>query len=99
MAAEGTTRRTGHGGFVSPVPGFPSMGARQLKRLLKRKLGYQEVPDSGSGSHVWLEAEGRPRIRWAFHDSRELAPIEVKRVLVTQAGLTLDEAKKVVRRA
>lgn len=76
--------------------GFPSMPAARLKRLLIRKLAYREVPDSGPGSHCWLEADGRPRIRWAFH-ARELAPIEVKKVLVRQAGLTLEEAKEVVR--
>lgn len=72
---------------MSPVPGFPSMGANKMKRLLMRELHYAEVPDSGSGSHVWLVAEGRQRIRWAFHDSRELAPIEVKRILVVQLAL------------
>jgi hypothetical protein len=85
---------------VSPVPGFPSMAPKRLKRLLKRELGYEEVPNSGPGSHTWLEAPGRLRIRWAFHDSRsELAPIEVRKVLVEGAGLTLEEAREVVRRA
>lgn len=70
-----------------------------MKRLLQRELGYSEVAGGSGGSHTWLEAEGRPRIRWAFHDRRELAPIEVKKVLVEQAGLTLERAREVVRRA
>ncbi|MGY5630266.1 type II toxin-antitoxin system HicA family toxin [Streptomyces sp. UC1A3] len=70
------------------------MTANKLRKILE-KLGYQEVPDSGKGSHTWLEAEGRPRIRWAFH-KRELAPIEVRNVLVNQAGLTLQEARRAV---
>jgi predicted RNA binding protein YcfA (HicA-like mRNA interferase family) len=74
------------------------MGASKMKRLL-RKLGYKEVSKSGSGSHCWLEAPGRPRIRWAFHDRRELGAMEVRKVLVEQAGLTLEEAREVVRRA
>ncbi|GAA1332373.1 type II toxin-antitoxin system HicA family toxin [Saccharothrix algeriensis] len=74
------------------------MGARKMRRLLERALGYREDPDTRDGSHVWLVAEGRPRIRWAFHDARELAPIEVRNVLMRQAGLTLDEARRVVRR-
>lgn len=87
------------GGDVSPVPGFSSMGAKKMKRLLMRELGYVEVRDSGPGSHTTLKAEGRPPIRWAFHDKRELAPIEVRRILVIQVGLTLDEARRVVQRA
>jgi predicted RNA binding protein YcfA (HicA-like mRNA interferase family) len=85
---------------VSPVPGFPSMGTKQMKRLLKRELGYEEVPNRGKGSHTRLEAPGRPPINWGYHDSkRELAPIEVRNLLVSQAGLTLEEARKVVQRA
>lgn len=79
---------------MSPVPGFPAMTAGKLLKILQ-KLGYQEVPDSGKGSHTWLEAEGRPRIRWAFH-KRELAPVEVRNVLMQQAGLSLPEARRAV---
>lgn len=75
------------------------MDAKAMKRLLCRELGYREVPNSGSGSHCWLEAEGRPRIRWGFHDKRELSPIEVRKVLIKDVGLTMDEAKEVVKRA
>ena len=82
---------------MSPVPGFGSMSAAQLKKLLCKNLGYEEVPASGPGSHCWLRAEGRPDIRWAFHD-RELAPIEVRKVLVDQAGLTMTAAREVYRR-
>ncbi|MEV2279343.1 type II toxin-antitoxin system HicA family toxin [Nocardiopsis sp. NPDC049922] len=74
------------------------MGAPKLLRLLKRELGYEEVQHNG-GSHRWLEAPERERIRWAYHDGRELSPIEVKKVLVNQAGLSLEEARKVVQRA
>jgi hypothetical protein len=69
-----------------------------MRRLLRRALGYKEDPGTRAGSHVWLVAEGRPRIRWAYHDKRELAPIEVRNILVRQAGLTIDEARKVVAR-
>lgn len=70
------------------------MSAGKLRRILEG-LGYREVPDSGKGSHTWLEADGRPRIRWAFH-KRELSPIEVRNVLVQQAGLSLQEARRAV---
>lgn len=80
---------------MSPVPGFPSLGARKMKRIL-HSLGYCAVPNSGPGSHETLACKGRPDIRWAFHDKRELAPIEVRNVLIKQAKLTVDEARRAV---
>ena len=41
-------------------------------------------------------AEGRPRIRWAFHNNVSVSPRSVKSVLVDQAGLTVEEAKEVL---
>lgn len=76
--------------------GFPSIGAPKLKRILCKKLGYREVPDSGPGSHCWLESETHTRVRWAFHDSREVTSIEVRRLLVTQIGLSNEEARRLV---
>jgi len=73
------------------------MKARRFKQLLCTALGYAEDRSSPSGSHVKLVAEGRPDIRWAFHDKRELSPIEIKRILVRNVGLTLDEAREVIR--
>jgi hypothetical protein len=77
---------------LSPaVPGFASMGARKMRRLLERELGYREQLGSSrsGGSHVTLVSDGRPPIVWAYHDTRELSPLEVRRVLVRQVGLTL----------
>jgi predicted RNA binding protein YcfA (HicA-like mRNA interferase family) len=68
-----------------------------MKRLLKRALGYDVVPNSGKGSHEYLENPDGRRIRWAYHDKRELSPIEVRNILVKQAGLTLEEAREVFR--
>lgn len=76
--------------------GFPSMKATKLRQILKKRLGYRLVPKSGHGSHVFLEAEGRPRILWAFHNGVTLAPGLVRTVLTRQAGLTLEEAREVV---
>lgn len=81
---------------MSPRVKFPSMSARDFKRLLRRELGYADVPGTQRGSHVSLDAPGRARIRWAFHDGRTLAPREIKDVLLRQAGLTLEEALEVV---
>jgi len=72
------------------------MTAASFERVLN-SLGYEADPETRTGSHVWLRAPGRPSIRWAFHN-RELSPIEVRRVLVQQAGLTMEEARKAVRK-
>lgn len=77
-----------------PSP-FPSLGASKLLRKLER-LGYAVRKPTGSGSHVWLDCDGRPSVRWAYHESRaSLAPIEVKRVLCRDVGLSVDEALEV----
>jgi hypothetical protein len=69
------------------------MSPTKLKGLFA-KLGYVTDPDSTTGSHEWLVAPGRQRIRWAFHPSkRQLAPIEVRNVLMRDAGLKKEEAR------
>lgn len=77
---------------------FPSMPTKTFKRLLIRELGYEVSADSGPGSHEWLVHPERQRLRWAFH-RREIGSLEVRNVLIRQVGLTLDEAKEVLRRA
>jgi predicted RNA binding protein YcfA (HicA-like mRNA interferase family) len=72
---------------------FPSLKARQLLRVLRR-LGYRVTGQRGS--HRRLEAEGRPELRFAYHDRVSLSPARVREILVEQAGLTLEEATKVV---
>ena len=73
---------------------FPSMKAKQLLKALGR-LGYVTTKHNG-GSHRWLECEGRPAIRFAFHDSVEIPARTVKKVLMKQAGLTEDEAREIM---
>lgn len=75
-------------------PRFPSMKARQLRRVVDR-LGYVRVR-KGSGSHQRLEALGLPPITWAFHDGKTLAPGEVRKVLCAQIGLDTEEALALV---
>lgn len=75
---------------------FPSHKPSYMLKLLKKEPGYVEVKNSGPGSHTWLVAEGRPRIRWAYHNRQSLAPREVRKLLVEQAGLTIEEAKGVL---
>jgi predicted RNA binding protein YcfA (HicA-like mRNA interferase family) len=75
---------------------FPALKAAQLLRVL-RSLGY-EVQEHRGGSHRWLRARGRPDLRWAFHDGVTIGPVMVRRILVRDVGLDVDEALEVVRR-
>jgi predicted RNA binding protein YcfA (HicA-like mRNA interferase family) len=74
------------------------MKARRLRTLLERELGYVLVSGRGKGSHRRLEAPGRPGLWFAFHDGDEVGGAMIRTILVRQVGLTLDEAKEVVRR-
>jgi predicted RNA binding protein YcfA (HicA-like mRNA interferase family) len=75
---------------------FPSLKATKLLKVL-RKIGYSYEPGSREGgSHCNLVAEGRNRIRWAFHNKVSVPPRSVKSVLVDQAGLSVEEAKEVL---
>lgn len=68
------------------------MKARELKRVLMRApLDYSEV--RRRGSHCRLEAEGRPVLTFAFHDSDTIPPGLVKKILVRDVGLSEDEAR------
>ena len=83
---------------MSPSPGFPAIKSKKMRKLL-RELGYRAVPGRGKGSHTVLEAEGRPQIVYAFHDKEEIGPVMVRKILVKQVGLTIDEAKELMERA
>lgn len=80
------------------VPGFPSLDGKRLRRLLERELGYRAVPGRGKGSHEILRSEEHPQLTWAL-SKRDLAPIEVRNILVKAVGLSLEEAMEVVKRA
>ena len=70
---------------------FPSMKARDLLAILQREpLGY--VVTRSSGSHRVLEADGRPRLIFAFHDRVTIAPGLVRRILTVGVALSEDEA-------
>ena len=43
-----------------------------------------------------LLCEGRPDIIWARHDKYTMAPGEVRKLLLKEAGLSVDEAKEVL---
>jgi predicted RNA binding protein YcfA (HicA-like mRNA interferase family) len=74
---------------------FPALKAKQLLAILQRDpLNYRVVRQSGS--HRRLVADHHPPITWAFHDSRTLAPNEVRKVLVKHVGLDEADARRLL---
>jgi predicted RNA binding protein YcfA (HicA-like mRNA interferase family) len=74
------------------VPQFPSLKARQLRRVLEREPFCYEIARQ-KGSHVFLESpNGYPRLLFAFHDSDTLSPGIVRKILTKDLPLTDEEA-------
>jgi len=76
---------------MPPNP-FPSMRGRALFALLAREpLSYAIVRQKGS--HRRLESSrGYPPLLFAFHDGDSIPPGLVRKVLVKDVGLSVDEA-------
>lgn len=80
------------------APGFPSMTARKFRKtILEGRLGYRLVAGRGKGNHRYYAAEGRETIMFAYHDRDNLGGSEIRSILVNEAGLDIDEARRVVR--
>jgi len=75
------------------VAQFPSMKARELRRVLERApLSYSAKPSSG-GSHTILSSKnGYPDLLWAFHDRQTISPGLVRNILAKQVGMSEDDA-------
>ncbi len=75
---------------------FPSLKAKQLMKVLKRKpLCYRVVAQTGS--HRKLESDkGYPPIDFVFHDKVEVPPGLVRQMLCHHIGLTEKEAKDLI---
>ncbi len=70
---------------------FPSMQAKRFLAVLTREpLGYKVSRQTGS--HRTLEADGRPTLRWSYHDSATVPPGVIRKYLVTQIGLSESDA-------
>lgn len=67
------------------------MKARELYRLLERELGYSVV--RRSGSHRTMKAPGRPPLLLAFHDNQTIAPGLLRKILVKDVGLSIEEVE------
>lgn len=71
------------------------MRARELLGLLsKSPLGYEVT--RRKGSHRVLDAPGRPRLIFAFHDGQTVGPAMVKKILTRDVGLTEDQARELL---
>ena len=68
---------------------MPVLSARKVLSLL-RKLGYSQKRQSGS--HRVLDAPGRKRIVFAFHDQDDVPRQALRHMLINRAGLTEQEA-------
>lgn len=80
---------------TAPMPDFPSMSAKRLLAVLEREpLGYRV--ERQRGSHRHLIAPGRPDVLFSFHDRVTVAPGLVRKILVKDVGLTVDEALKLL---
>lgn len=86
---------------MTPSP-FPAMKPKKFRRLLGVEFGYEPSKNKkrGKGSHrILVSKKGYPKLVDAFsHGGRDVSSIEVRNILVKQVGLTLEEAKEVVKR-
>lgn len=71
------------------------MKAKRLLAVLEREpLNYRVSRQSGS--HRRMEAPGCPPLTFAFHDKATIPSGLVRKVLVRDAGLAEDEARKLL---
>lgn len=74
---------------------FPSVKAKRLLAVLERApLNYRVVRQSGS--HRRLESPNHPPLTFAFHDRATIPAGLVRKILVRDAGLAEDEARKLL---
>jgi predicted RNA binding protein YcfA (HicA-like mRNA interferase family) len=59
---------------------------RFLAVLMREPLNYEVTRQNGS--HRTLEATGRPKLHWSYHDSATVPPGVIRKYLVTQIGLS-----------
>jgi predicted RNA binding protein YcfA (HicA-like mRNA interferase family) len=60
-----------------------------------RARGYKIVRQKGS--HRILSAEGRPVLRFSYHDKATVPPGVIRKYLVDEVGLDANEAHKLLR--
>ena len=70
---------------------FPSLKGRQMLRILN-EIGY--LTDRTKGSHRRMVCDGRPPLTFSYHASQTIPPGVVKKTLVSDVGMSEDEALK-----
>jgi predicted RNA binding protein YcfA (HicA-like mRNA interferase family) len=77
--------------------GFPSVKAQRLKRILMREpLNYRVTRQKGSHCRMESDVEGCKPVLFAFHDGDTIAPGLVRKILVKEAGLSEEEALRLL---
>ena len=75
---------------------FPSMKAGKFLAVLARDpLGYEVTRQSGS--HRTLEADGRPKLLFSYHDRADVPPGVIRKYLVKEIGLSEAKALELLR--
>lgn len=85
-----------YGISLGPVVGaadYPALKSRKALKVL-HSIGYRVTRQRGS--HRKLEAPGRLPIGFAFHDNTEVPPGALRHMLVDRAGLTDEEARRLL---
>ena len=72
------------------ISDYPTLKFRKVLSLVQR-IGYQQVRQSGS--HRWLEADGRPPIVLAYHDGSDVPARALRQLLENQIGLSEPEIR------
>ena len=76
---------------------FPSLRGKALLAILQRSpLSYTISRQRGSHRHL-ISDSGYPDLLFSFHDQQAIRPRFVRDVLMTDVGLTEDEALDVLR--
>lgn len=74
-------------------------GRELLSHLRRAPLAYRQDPDQqGGGSHRKMVSEYYPELLFAFHDSDDIAPGLVRKILVRDVGLTQEQALRHLRK-
>jgi predicted RNA binding protein YcfA (HicA-like mRNA interferase family) len=74
---------------------WPSLRGRQLAQIIERHCG---APERRSGSHrLFRSPYSGQLILFSYHDRAEVTGDVVRRILITELGLSKDDARKEAR--
>lgn len=84
------------------VEKFPNLTGKQMRRVIERICGAPlKKPGGGrrgNGSHShYVNPENGNKLMFSYHDQQTVTGGIVRRMLVSDLGLTLDEARSAVR--